>query len=124
MEMTFPHKAVSRDSAEGRKDHKAILAAVIARQANSRTVRAVRRAELGMSAAGDNVDNRIHYFAGHAPNRMAVRGAFWRDIEVKPKAESGVYQAGSMYIKDPDLEGQVATGEYLNLAGQGTMRKL
>lgn len=123
MEMAFPHKAVSRDSVEGRKDHKAILAAVIARQANSRTVRAVRRAELGMLAAGDNVDNRIHYFAGHAPKKMAVRGAFWRNIEVKPKSESGVYQAGSMYFKDLDLEDQ-ATGEYLNLAGQGTTRKL
>lgn len=123
MEMTFPHEALRPDSVTSRKDHKAILATVIARQANSRTVRAVRRAELGMSAKASDSDSRIHYFAGHTVQKMAVRGAFWRQETVQPKAKPDVYQEGLVYIKDLDLESQ-ATGEYLTLAGQGKLRKL
>jgi hypothetical protein len=123
MEMTFPHHAVSKDSVSNRLDHKAMLAAAIARQANSRTVRAVRRAERDAAAGGDDVANRIHYFAHHHGQKMAVRGAFWRNVAPNPYCEPTVYQADLAYVKvDPlNLE---ATGEQLNHAGHGTSRTL
>jgi hypothetical protein len=112
MEMTFPHFAPRQDS-DTRIDHKVMLAGAIARQANSRTVSAV---------PGDAAEQRIHYFAQADQLKVAVRGAFWRDIDMKPKSESGVYHAGSTNIKVRDLEDD-GTGEQLNHAGHGALRK-
>lgn len=122
MEMTFPHFAPHRDS-DTRVDHKVILAAAFARQASSRTVHAVRRAEVAAQPLGDAAEQRMYYFAQADQLKVAVRGAFWRDIDMKPKPESGVYHAGSTNIKVRDLEDD-GTGEQLNHAGHGALRKL
>ncbi len=121
MEMTFPHFAVRQDSV-GRTDLDSILATAIARQANSRTVRAVRRAEAAAVVAADPADQRIHYFAHYDVQKMAVRGAFWRNAMREPTSEQAVYQAGSTNIKVLELE-DWGTGEQLNLAGHGALRK-
>jgi hypothetical protein len=117
MEMTFPHFAKRQDSV-GRFGFDAMLATAIARQASSRTVRAVRQAELGAKAEGDAAEQRIHYFAQIGDRKMAVRGAFWRDERSEPTSERIVYQAGSINIKVRDLEDD-GTGEQLNHAGHG-----
>jgi hypothetical protein len=122
MEMTFPHFAPRQDS-DSWIDHKAMLATAIARQANSRTVHAVRRAEAAAQIVGDNAEQRMHYFAHADLRKVSVRGAFWRNVDVKPKSEADVYHAGSTNIKVRDLE-DVGTGEQLNHAGHGAVRKL
>jgi hypothetical protein len=123
MEMTFPHHALRKDSVCGRLDHKALLSAAIAQQANSRTVRALRQAEQVPTDDGDEVAQRIHYFALHDGQKAAVRGAFWRNVDHREKSEPVVYQAGSANFKDQRLEHE-ATGEQLNHAGHGTSRTL
>lgn len=123
MEMTFPHHAQRQDSVTSRFDHKAMLTKAIARQANSQTVRALRRAERLPADDRDEVVQRIHYFADHDGQKMAVRGAFWRDAEPEQSCEPVVYQADSANFKDQQLD-QEATGEQLNHAGHGTSRTL
>ena len=123
MEMTFPHSAVRQDSVMGRIDHKAMLAIVMSRQANSRTVHALRQAENNKRAAGDNAEQRIHYFASHNSQEMATCGAFWGNAITEPKFELAVNQAGSTIIKDHGLDNGV-TGEQLNLAGHGALRTI
>ena len=121
MEMTFPHFAPRQDSVT-KADHLAMLALAIARQANSQTVRAVRRAEASMLAHGDPAEQRIHYFARQGAKKMAVCGAFWRDAVRELTSEQAVYHAGSTNIKVRDLEDD-GTGEQLNHAGHGALRK-
>ena len=123
MEMTFPHSAVRQDSVMGRIDHKAMLAIVMSRQANSRTVHALRQAENKKRPVGDNAEQRIHYFATHDSQEMAACGAFWGNVQTEPKLELAVNQAGSTNIKDHDLNDE-ATGEQLNLAGHGALRTI
>lgn len=121
MEMTFPHFAVRHDSGT-RPELDDMLAVVAARQANSRTVRAVRLAETDVQARGDSAEQRIHYFARLGPPKMAVRGAFWRDTKPEPISEQAVYQAGSTNIKVNELQ-DYGTGEQFNHAGHGALRK-
>jgi hypothetical protein len=123
MEMTFPHSAMRQDSVMGRIDHKAILAAVMSRQANCRTVHALRQAENKKRAVCDKAEQRIHYFANHDGQEMTVCGAFWGNVITKPKFELGVNQAGSMNIKDHGLNNRV-TGAQLNHAGHGALRTI
>lgn len=122
MEMTFPSIG-QRQQATRSCDHKAILARVSARQARSQTVCLVRQAELATRPAGDDVEQRIHYFADPGKGRMAVRGAFRSKVDDGEKSEFGVYQPGLVNFKHPDLLFQT-TGEVTNLAGQGTSRTL
>ena len=121
MEMTFPHFALRQDSV-GQTQLDAMLATVIARQADSRTVRTMRRAESAALVDGDPAEQRIHYFAHKTAQKMAVRGPFWRDAKREPTSEQAVYQAGSMNIKVLELE-QYGTGEQFNHAGHGALRK-
>ncbi len=123
MEMTFPHYTLRQDSVGSQKDYRTLLAVVNARQANSRTVRALRQAESVSSVNGDYIDQRLHYFAGQHSRIMAVRGEFWPGAKVKPNTEPDVYQAGSTNIKVRLVEDQ-PTGEQLNHAGHGASRKL
>ena len=123
MEMTFPHHALRQESVDDRKDYRALISVVAARQANSRTVRALRRAESSLSATGSDADQRVHYFARPDSSRLAVRGAFWQPMTVNQNCEPDVYQAGSTNIKVQLLEDQ-STGEQLNRAGHGASRKL
>ncbi len=120
MEMTFPHFAQRQDSV-AQSGYQAMLAAAIARQTGSRTVRAVRQAETAVQQKGDAAEQRIHYFAQAGCRKVLVRGAFWRDPEMKHKSESGVYHAGSTNIKVHDLE-HGATGEQLTHAGHGARK--
>jgi hypothetical protein len=121
MEMTFPHFALAHDSAS-RADHCALLATAIARQANSRTVRVVRRAEAGGYEVGSDAEQRLHYFACRGAQKVPVRGAFWSDFAPKQTSEQAVYQADSTYIKVREIE-ESATGEQFNHAGHGALRK-
>jgi hypothetical protein len=123
MEMTFPHHALRQDSVIGRTDHKAMLAVAIARQANSRTVRALRRVEQGAAADVDQMAQRVHYFARGDGENKSARGAFWRDFETQPTCERPVYQADLANIKDVALVSE-ATGEQLNHAGHGALRTI
>ena len=123
MEMTFPHKAARQDSVIGRIDHNAMFAAVMSRQANSRTVRALRQAEHTQLVPGDNAEQRIHYFANHTCQKTAACGAFWGNARTKQNFESSVNQADSTNIKDHELNNGM-TGEQLNLAGHGASRTL
>lgn len=122
MEMTFPHFAANQDSPR-RVGLGMLLASVIARQANSQTVRVVRRAETAPLVYGDDKEQRIRYFARNGVRKMAVRGAFWRVPKPALTSEHGVYQAGSKNIKVRDLNDD-GTGEQLNHAGHGALRKL
>ena len=123
MEMTFPHHALRQDSVTGRSDYKVLLATAFARQANSRTVRVLRRAEHDPAAGCDEVAKRIRYFARHDDQKMAVRGAFSRDVEPEPVCEQAIYQAGLANFKNQELDRE-ATGEQLNHAGHGTLRTI
>lgn len=120
MEMTFPH-FVQRQDSVARSGYHAMLAVAVARQARSRTVRAIRQAETAAQQKGDAAEQRIHYFAQAGCQKVLVRGAFWRDPEIKHKSEFGVYQACSTNIKVHDLE-HAATGEQLNHAGHGARK--
>lgn len=120
MEMTFPHFAQRQDS-DTRSGYKAMLAIVIARQAASRTVRAVRRAELLCEPTGDSAQQRINYFALAGRVKVAVSGAFWPYSGTNHKSESGVYHAGSSNIKVHELM-HAATGEQFNRAGHGARK--
>lgn len=121
MEMTFPHFAVRHDSGT-RPGLDDMLAVVVARQANSRTVRAVRLAETADCVGGNSAEQRICYFAQTGSPKTAVRGAFWRHIKPGPMSEQTVYQAGSTNIKVNELN-EYGTGEQFNHAGHGALRK-
>lgn len=121
MEMTFPHFALRQDSV-GQTRLETMLATAVARQANSRTVCMMRRAEGAVLAKGDPADQRIHYFAHNNSQKMAVHGAFWRESKVEPTSEPAVYQTGSTNIKVLELE-EKGTGEQFNHAGHGALRK-
>lgn len=123
MEMTFPHHALRQDSDSRRFDHKAMIAVATKRQANSRTVRALRRAEFGSLANRDQMGQRIHYFATGNDSEPKVSGAFWSDRATEPTCERTVYQAALVNIKDDWVDRQ-ATGEQFNHAGHGASRKL
>lgn len=122
MEMTFPHFAARQNSAV-RVGLDRMLATVLARQANSQTVRAMRRAEMAGQSEGDPAELRVHYFARRGPGNTKVRGAFWRNVMPKQSSERAVYQAGSTNIKVRELEND-GTGEQFNHAGHGALRKL
>ena len=117
MEMTFPHFAQRQDS-DGPVCLDLLLAAAIARQSRSQTVRTLRRAETVLRPEGDYTEQRIHYFAQRGSQKAAARGAFWRNTVPNMIAEQAVYQAGSTNIKVLDLE-DGGTGEQLNHAGHG-----
>lgn len=123
MEMTFPHTALSQDSVDRKNDYVAMLAMASARQANSRTVRIVRRAASGMDAGGDFITRRINFFATKDRAKVAVCGAFAQKIKAEPICEADVYQSDSAYIKDHRLEDE-ATGVQLTHAGHGVSRTL
>ncbi|MBL0925697.1 MAG: hypothetical protein IBJ12_14685 [Sphingomonadaceae bacterium] len=123
MEMTFPHQALRQDSVSHRFDHKAIIAVAMKRQANSRTVRALRRAEFGVPANRDQMGQRIHYFGCGNGSEAKVSGAFWSDGSAEPTCERTVYQAALVNVKDDRVDRR-ATGEQLNHAGHGASRKL
>ena len=93
------------------------------RQAKSRTVRALRRAATGSVPVGDNVAQRIEYFASTNSNKAMVCGAFWQAVNVEPKCEATVYQSDSGYIKDHLLK-EIPTGVQLTHAGHGVSRTL
>lgn len=123
MEMTFPHAALRQETENRRTDHDSLLAAVIARQANSWTVLALRQAERKSILADNHIDRRIHFYAHMDAEKMPVPGAFWENSEWASISESAVYQAGSTNIKDHDLN-HVGTGEQSNLEGHGVLRTL
>lgn len=123
MEMTFPHTAPRQDSVDRKNDYVAMLAMASARQANSRTVRAVRRAANGMEASGDFITRRINFFATKDRAKVAVCGAFGQKNKAEPMCEADVYQSDSGYIKDHHLQDK-ATGVQLTHAGHGVSRTL
>ena len=118
MEMSFPHHAL-RTFAETTSDsRRSVLDAARARQAKSRTVRALNRAENGNAADADDLAARIHCFVADPDADIAVRGAFWQKPETAKMNEDPVYQSGSVNIKYDPLSA-FGTGTDSNLAGHG-----
>ena len=130
MEMTFPHQMVRQETVNGRQSCQAMLATVIARQANSRTARAVvlaTRKSNECESTGDAIDERIHYFSSHTYRKSGPSGAFWATRRApdtaQSKNESSVYQDASMNSKAHAVNGD-GTGEQFNQAGHGATRTL
>jgi hypothetical protein len=122
MEMSFPHQALRKHAESSVESHESVLDAARARQAKSRTVRALRRAEHGNTAEGDNLAGRIHCFAVEPDPEIAVRGSFWQKTETAKMNEEPVYQSASVNIKDQMLSPS-GTGPESNLAGHGAEKK-
>jgi len=130
MEMTLPHSVVHRDVADSRQRHRAMLAAAIARQADSKTARAVMlaaRKNDQTESVGDDIKQRILYFGAHKSGSAAAFGPFWAARRTKDTAqaedESTVYQDASKYFKAHALD-SVGTGEQFNQAGHGASRTI
>lgn len=120
MEMTFPHPVI-RQRSMNRQGHRALLAAAIARQANSPTARAVWHASNGQrNPSADAVDQRIHYFASADEVACSPSGAFLSTHRAKKpdcaKDEVDVYQDASAYGKAVAVDGEW-TGERSNQTG-------
>ncbi|MES2781829.1 MAG: hypothetical protein V4657_03460 [Pseudomonadota bacterium] len=122
MEMNFPHQALRKKAENSADGHDSVLDVVQARQAKSRTVRALRRAKCGSMPDGDDLAARIHYFAAEPDTEIAVRGSFWQKTETAKMDEEPVYQSASANIKD-QLLSPAGTGTELNLAGHGAKTK-
>ncbi len=131
MEMTFPHLATRQHALDRRHNHDAIVATIVARQANSRTVRAMlmaRRASFKSIAPSDDaVEQRIHYFGSHPVDGEAPCGSFVgmqsTPAMTENKTEFGVYQIDSANIKALGLP-TGGTGEQANLVGHGASRTI
>lgn len=131
MEMTFPHLAMRQNAPDRRHTHDAIVATIVARQANSRTARAMLmagRATIKSTAPLDDaVDQRIHYFGSHPVYGEAPCGSFVNTQPVSAttenRAEFNVYQIDSANIKALGLPTSW-TGEQANHVGHGASRTL
>lgn len=129
--MTFPHLATRQNALDRRHDYNAIVATVMARQAESRTARAMVMARLSTARpsepSNDAVKQRIHYFGSDPVDGEAPFGSFLcmqRKIpDTEPKSESNVYQNDSTNIKAHDLQTRW-TGEQANQSGHGASRTL
>ncbi|MEP7351054.1 MAG: hypothetical protein ABI668_14035 [Sphingorhabdus sp.] len=112
MEMNFPHPVSPQRAVSGRKDHKAMLAQVIARQANSRTARFMMRANRTEhdpgATKGEMLEQMIHYFGSHDTDKKSPSGAFWTsncgEKAVEQNTELGVYQNASTNVKTHHLD--------------------
>lgn len=122
MEMNFPHFALRQEPDSNRVDLKAVLDAARLRQANSRTVKALRQAEEGNLEDPDDLAARIHYFALESQADMPVRGSFWQKADAEKLNEETVYQAALANVKDQALS-TIETGTELNQAGHGALQK-
>lgn len=122
MEMSFPHHALRKCAKTATIGDESVLAVARARQAKSRTVRALRRAQLGDVADCDDLAARIHYFAAEPDAEMAVRGAFWQKTEPAKTDEDSFYQSDSANIKVKPLSPS-GTGTDVNLTGHGAEKK-
>lgn len=122
MEMSFPHNALRKNTEITADRTESVLDAARARQAKSRTVRALRRAEGGTDATRDDLAARIQCFAAEPDAEIAVRGSFWKKTETIKMNEDPVYQSASANIKDPMLSPS-GTGPESNLAGHGAEKK-
>lgn len=136
--MNFPHSSYARPAVHNRTDHKALLAAAIARQANGRTVRAMimsaRNRRHDLAGASDVMGQRIHYFSshnsGHSSQGAAEEqpfGSFFPqnsgDAGGNIKSEDDVYQSGSVNLKEQPIEMAVADLQQKH-AGQELSRTL
>ncbi len=129
--MNFPHPALRQTAVHHRHDHRAMLAAAIARQANSRTARAMAMVgsttHTATDAKRDTVDQLIHYFGSGDQSANPPFGAFFTangpEQTDEPIVEQNVYQNASTNIKAHDLNDD-GTGEQSNNAGHGATRTL
>ena len=83
MDMNFPHRALRQSAEPVTGNAETVLDAARARQANSRTVRALRRAEHGNTVESDDLAARIHCFTAEPSAEIAVRGSFWEKATTK-----------------------------------------
>lgn len=122
MEMNFPHNAQRKYAETTTSSYGSVLDAARARQAKSRTVRALRNAEHGHIADGDDLVARIQCFAAEPDAEVAVRGSFWQKTETSRMDEQPVYQSASANSKE-QLCIPTATGNEFNPAGHGADKK-
>lgn len=129
MEMTFPHQATRQNAFDRRHDHNAIVATIVARQADSRTAQAMLIAQHTTATppepSDDAVEQRIHYFGSQAVDGEAPCGSFL-GLETMPVATSKepefvVYQNNSANFKAVGLP-NCWTGERANLVGHKASR--
>lgn len=100
MEMNFPHRPVRESSVETRDS---VMDAARARQANSKTVRLLRRAKQGTSSKNDDLADRIHCFVAEPDAEITIRGSFWEKTDTAKKDEPPLYHSGSANLKDKTL---------------------
>ena len=136
MEMSFPPKGYAKPAGRARRDHRALLATAIARQAAGWTSRAMilSASSERRTLAGDAVEQRIHYFSSRREGSSSIDlhgngpfGAFFPSLNLspggKPNSEQDVYHSGSTIGKGTGLE--LATVELQpEIAGHGVSRKL
>lgn len=126
MEMTFPHPA--RRSIT-RHSYRAMLAAAIARQSNTKTAMAVLLAtKFDNSNGSDNpLDQRILYFGSNNVDDLVASGPFWTARRTQgtaqTKYESCVYQDGSMNNKAHELNGGRSWKQFIT-PGHGASRTI
>jgi hypothetical protein len=118
MEMSFPHHALRKCTKTATTSDESVLDAARARQAKSRTVRAMRHAEHGQVVDPDDLVARIHCFASEPDAETTVRGSFWQNTEAAKMDEDAVYQSDSANIKVQPLSPS-GTGTDLNRTGHG-----
>lgn len=116
--MSFPHHALRKFAESPSDSRRSVLDAARARQAKSRTVRALNQAEHGNTTDGDDLAARIQCFSAEPDADIAVRGAFWQKEETTNMHEDPVYQSGSVNIKHDPLSA-FGTGTDSNFAGHG-----
>ena len=129
--MTFPQLATRQKAIDREHDHDAIVATVMARQAESKTARAMVMARLSTARpsepSNDVVRQRIHYFGSSPVDGEAPCGSFLciqrTKTDTDTKSESSVYQNDSTNIKAHDLQTR-STGEQANQSGHGASRTL
>lgn len=127
--MTFPHQATRQNAFDRRHDHNAIVATIVARQADSRTAQAMLMAQLTTAIppepSDDAVEQRIHYFGSQAVDGEAPCGSFLGSgpmpVATGKEPEFIVYHNNSANIKAAGLPNSW-TGERANVVGHRASR--
>ena len=118
MEMNFPHRAMSTHPDLSEENRESVLEAARARQAKSRTVRAMRLAAHGNINDGGGLAARIQCFAAEPNPDIEVRGSFWQKTAPAEMNEDPIYHSTSANNKNHILP-LSRTGPELNLKAHG-----
>ena len=118
METNFPHRAMSTPPDLSKESSGSVLEAARARQAKSRTVRAMRLAAHGNINDGGGLAAPIQCFAAEPNPDIEVRGSFWQKTAPAEMNEDPIYHSTSANNKNHNLSPS-RTGPELNLKAHG-----